>query len=78
LAAQPNGVDQMSSSRRIGAVVDERRRVLQVSLPGEFVQRRDAQPVRPARIHAALKEEFGKLARLARATHAPGQVGPAA
>ena len=77
-AAQPSGVEQMSSSRACRSAPWSRNSAAFSTSPfrGELVQRRDAQPVRLARVHAVLEEQFVQLAVFAdRRTNAPGQIG---
>src|SRR5688572_12369291 len=42
---------------QIRAVIDEKRRFLNIALPGKFVQRSDPQPIGMARIHAVREEK---------------------
>ena len=50
-------------ARADSAVIEKECRVIDPTVGSELVQRRDAQPVRPVRIHAVLKEQLRHLAR---------------
>ncbi len=66
LAAQPSGVERMSSSRacKSAAVIDKLGRTFDVPFPSELVQGRDVQPVRLARVQSVREQQFVQFAGL--------------
>lgn len=55
---------------KVSPVIQKSSRLFDIPLPDEFVQRRDAEPIRTTRIQSVCEEEF--IQRPGLGTHRPG------